>query len=279
MKLGDVELISIFENYFMLDGGAMFGVVPKVLWNKLCPVDENNLIRLDLNPLIIKTGKEMLVVDSGFGDILNERQLKIYNLGGPTRWDDELKKNSLKPEDITGVIFSHAHADHAMGALKKGKDGATELRFPNARYYIQKREWQDALNPNERTAATYLVENLRVFEESGKLELLDGDTELFGGISVKVIGGHTPGMQGVIVDAGGQRVIYPADLMPMTAHIRVVYVPAVDLDPITTMKQKRWLHEKMLREDWVIAFDHDIDIKFAKFKEDENGKVVAVKFE
>lgn len=134
------------------------------------------------------------------------------------------------------------------------------------------------MNPNERTAATYLVDNLHVLEESGKLELLDGDTELFHGISVKVIGGHTPGMQAVIIDAGGQRVIYPADLMPMTAHIRVAYVPAVDLDPITTMKQKRWLHEKMLREDWVLAFDHDVDIKFAKFKEDEKGKVVAVKF-
>jgi glyoxylase-like metal-dependent hydrolase (beta-lactamase superfamily II) len=132
------------------------------------------------------------------------------------------------------------------------------------------------MNPNERTAATYLVDKLRLIEESGKLVLVDGDNELFPGISVKVIGGHTPGMQAIIIDGGGQRVIYPADLMPMTAHIKIPYVAAVDLDPLTTMNQKRWLHEKMLKEDWIMAFDHDIEYKFAKFKEDENGKIIPV---
>jgi glyoxylase-like metal-dependent hydrolase (beta-lactamase superfamily II) len=254
----------------------MFGVVPKMLWSKLCPADENNLVRMDINPLIIKTGKEILVVDAGFGDILSERQQKMYALDGPTKWDAELAKNGLKPEDITGVIFTHAHADHALGALRKGADGRPELRFPKAKYFIQKREWQDAMNPNERTAATYMVDNLRLFEQSGKLELLEGDTQLFPGISVKVIGGHTPGMQAVIIDSGGQRVIYPADLMPLAAHIKIAYVAAVDLDPLVTMQQKRWLQEKMLKEDWILAFDHDRIFKFAKFKEDENGKVSAV---
>ena len=276
MRLDNIELIPILENSFKLDGGSMFGVIPKMMWNKLCPADENNLVRMDINPLIIKTGKEVIAVDAGFGDVLNERQLKMYNLAGPTRWGDELSKSGIRPEDITTVLFTHVHADHAMGALRKGADGRLDLRFPNAKYYVQKREWQDAMHPNERTAATYLVDNLRLIEESGKLELLEGDTQLFSGISVKVIGGHTPGMQAVIIDAGGQRVIYPADLMPMSAHMKVAYVAAVDLDPLTTMQQKRWLHEKMLKEDWILAFDHDIEFKFAKFKEDENGKVVPV---
>jgi glyoxylase-like metal-dependent hydrolase (beta-lactamase superfamily II) len=276
MRLNDVELISVLENSFKLDGGSMFGVVPKMLWSKLCPADENNLVGMDINPLIIKTGKEILVVDSGFGDILNDRQQKMYSLDNPTRWDSELAKNGLKPEDITGVIFTHAHADHAMGALRKGSDGRPELRFPNARYFVQKREWQDAMNPNERTAATYLVDHLRLFEQSGKLELLTGDTQLFPGISVKVLGGHTPGMQGVLIDAGGQRVIYPADLMPMSAHIKIAYVAAVDLDPLVTMQQKRWLNEMMVKEDWILAFDHDRMFKFAKFKEFEKGKIAPV---
>lgn len=270
-------MTSILENYFKLDGGAMFGVIPKIMWNKLCPADENNLIRLDINPLLIKTPNETIIVDAGFGDVLNERQLKIYNLGGPTNWPDELKKNSVKPEDITAVIFTHLHADHAMGALKRESDGRLGLRFPNARYLVQKREWQDAMNPNERTAATYLVENLKLFEQSGKLELLDGDAELFPGISVMLLGGHTPGMQGVIIDAGGQRIIYPGDLMPMTAHMRTAYVAAVDLDPTTTIYRKRWLNEMMLKEDWIIGFDHDIDYKFAKFKDDGSGRIVPVK--
>jgi glyoxylase-like metal-dependent hydrolase (beta-lactamase superfamily II) len=279
MKLGDIQIHSILENYFHLDGGAMFGVIPKVIWKKFYESDDNNLIRLDLNPLLIRAGKENIVVDSGFGDVLNERERKIYPLGGETRWDSELDSIGLRPGDITAVILTHAHADHAMGALRMGSGGKPEPRFPNAKIYLQKREWQDAMNPNERTAATYLVDKLRIFEESGKLELLDGDTELFNGVSVKVTGGHTPGSQAVIVDGGGERVIYPADIMPTSAHIKVPYVAAVDLDPATTMDNKRWLHEKMLKENWIIAFDHDINLKFAKFREGEKGRVEAVKME
>ncbi len=279
MQIGDKQLRPILENYFHLDGGAMFGVIPKVMWGKLYQSDENNMIRLDLNPLLIRTEAENIIVDTGFGDVLNEKQRKIYSLVGPTRWDDELKAAGLEAEQITSVILTHAHADHAMGALRLGQDGRPELRFPKARIFVQKREWQDAMNPNERTAATYLVDNLRILEESGKLEPLDGDTEVFKGISVKVTGGHTPGSQAVIIDGGGQRVIYPADIMPSSAHIRVPYVAAVDLDPLTTMKGKRWLHERMLKDDWIIAFDHDIDIKFARFKEGEKGRVEAVKVE
>ncbi len=183
MKLGDIELISILENSFYLDGGGMFGVIPRVIWGRLVEYDENNLIRLDLNPLLVKTKNENIVIDTGFGDILNEKQQKMYSLSGLTKWDDELSKHGLKPDDITAVILTHAHADHAMGALKLGSDGKPELRFPNAKIYMQKREWQDAMNPNERTAATYFVDNLRIFEETGKLELLDGDGEIFKNIS------------------------------------------------------------------------------------------------
>ncbi|OGC89487.1 MAG: hypothetical protein A2W25_16705 [candidate division Zixibacteria bacterium RBG_16_53_22] len=279
MRLGDIELHSILENYFHLDGGAMFGVIPKVIWSKLYPSDDNNLIRLDLNPLLIKTGQDIIVVDTGFGDILNERQRKINALAGETRWDQELARLNFKPEDITAVVLTHAHADHASGALKANPDGRPGLRFPNAKIYVQQGEWNDAMNPNERTAATYLVDNLRVLDDSGKMELLEGDGPLFSGVSVKVMGGHTPYSQAVIVDGGGQRVIYPADIMPSSAHIKIPYVAAVDLDPLTTMKRKRWLHEQMLKDGWILAFDHDINYKFARFREGEKGKVEPVKVE
>jgi glyoxylase-like metal-dependent hydrolase (beta-lactamase superfamily II) len=277
MKLGDIEIHSILENYFLIDGGAMFGVIPKIIWGKLYPSDDRNLIRLDLNPLLIKTGKDVIVVDTGFGDILNEREQKMYALPGPTRWNDELVRLGIKSEDVTGVILTHAHADHAMGALKMGKDGQPELRFPNARIFVQRGEWLDAMHPDERTAATYLVHNLRVIDESGKLELLEGDTSVFPGVSVTVTGGHTPFSQAILVDGGGERVIYPADIMPSSAHIRVPYVAAVDLDPATTMERKRWLNERMLKDDWIIAFDHDLQFKFAKFKEGEKGKIEPVR--
>lgn len=277
MKLGDIELRSVLENYFHLDGGAMFGVIPKVIWGKLYESDANNLIRLDLNPMLVRTGSDIIVVDTGFGDTLNEKELKIYALGEATRWDEELKALGLTSEDITAVILTHAHADHAMGALRLGSDGKPGLRFPNAKIYLQRREWRDAINPNERTAATYLVDKLRIFQESGRLELIDGDTELLKGVSVMLTGGHTPGSQAVIIDGGGQRVIYPADIMPSTAHIRVPYVAAIDLDPTRTMEMKRWLHQRMLKDDWIIAFDHDIKMKFAKFKEGEKGRIEAVR--
>jgi glyoxylase-like metal-dependent hydrolase (beta-lactamase superfamily II) len=279
MKLDNIELVSILENSFYLDGGSMFGVIPRVIWGKLVEFDENNLIRLDLNPLLIKTPGENIIVDAGFGDVLTEKQKKIYPLSGPTKWDEELSKSGLKPEDITAIILTHAHADHAMGALKLGSDGQPELRFPRARIYVQKREWRDAMNPNERTAAAYFVDNLRILEESGKLELVDGDTGIFKGVSVQVMGGHTPGSQAILIDGAGQRVIYPADIMPMTSHIRVPYVAAMDLDPTTTMERKRWLHERMLKDDWILAFDHDVNIKFARFATDDKGRAKAVKVE
>jgi len=279
MKLGNIELHSVLENYFHLDGGAMFGVIPKMLWGKIYESDGNNLIRLDLNPLIIKAGKEIIVVDTGFGDILNERERKIYALSGETRWDSELARLNIRPEEVTAVILTHAHADHAMGTLRSTGGNTPSLRFPNARIHIQKGEWHNAMHPNERTAATYLVNNLRLIEESGKLELLEGDGQLFSGVSVMVTGGHTPFSQAVTVDGGGQRVIYPADIMPSTAHIKIPYVAAIDLDPSTTMERKRWLNDKMLKEDWIMAFDHDINFKFAKFKERDKGKIEPVKVE
>ena len=279
MKLGDIELISILENRFKLDGGDMFGIVPKLIWSRMVTPDENNLIPLDINPLVIKTLDQVLLVDTGFGDVLNDKQQRMFGLETPTRWDDELNRINLKPEDINSIIFTHLHADHALGALKMGQDGNPELRFPNARYYVQKREWQDAMNPDERTAATYLVDHLRLLKQSGKLELLDEDANLTSNITLKLLGGHTPGMQGVIIDSAGQRVIYPGDLMPLQYNIKIPYVPAVDLDPTTTIVQKRWLHEKMLKEDWILAFDHDIEFKFAKFQTNEKGKVAPIKID
>jgi glyoxylase-like metal-dependent hydrolase (beta-lactamase superfamily II) len=278
MKLGDVELISILENKFKVDAGSMFGIIPKVIWGRMVEADDLNRIVLDLNPLLIKTSEQIIIVDTGFGDVMTEKQNTMFGLDKATAWDDELTKHGIRPEQVTAVIFTHLHADHALGALRKSADGTPELRFPNARLYAQKREWQDAINPNERTTATYHVDKLRLFEESGKLELLDGDTDLFPNVSVKALGGHTPGMQGVIIDSNGERVIYPGDLLPMTYNIKIPYVAAVDLDPTTTMNQKRWLHERMLKDDWILAFDHDIEFKFAKFVSDDKGKIKAVNY-
>jgi glyoxylase-like metal-dependent hydrolase (beta-lactamase superfamily II) len=277
MKLGDIELISIVENRFRLDAGSLFGVIPKVIWSKMVTADELNRVELDINPLIIKAGGQLLVVDTGFGDTPDEKAVKIYGIESETRWPEQLEKNNIEPESVTGVIFTHLHADHALGALKRSADGQPELRFPNASYYVQQTEWHEAMYPNERTAATYFTDHLRLLDQSGRLELLDGDTELFPGIAVKLLGGHTPGMQAVIIEGGDRHVIYPGDLIPMHYNIKVPYVSAVDLDPIESMNQKRWLYDRMLKDGWILAFDHDIEYKFARFETDEKGNIRPLK--
>jgi len=273
MKFGTFEIVPFVEQKFRLDGGSMFGVIPKKIWGKLVPSDENNLIPMRANLFLLKANNKNILLDTGLGDVISEKERKIYAAPGETNIEDGLKKLGIAPEDIDYVFLSHLHTDHSGGAVVRTENGL-KPRFPKATYIVQRDEWEDAVNPDERTAAVYIPERLRVLESAGQLELIDGDKELLSGIKAVKTGGHTRGHQGFEIESDGTTVVYYADIVPSEHHIRVPFVPSTDLFPLDTMKVKRNLLKRLLAENMVIAFDHDIEIGLGRLREEGHKTVV-----
>jgi glyoxylase-like metal-dependent hydrolase (beta-lactamase superfamily II) len=266
MKFGNFEIFSIVENSFKIDGGAMFGVVPKIIWERLVPADEFNRVKLDLNLLLVKTKEENVLIDAGMGDALSEKHKKIYGIEKPSSLEGKLSKLNLTPEDIDLVILTHLHADHSGGAVKLDESGKKIPRFPNARHIVQIKEWNDAMSPDERTSATYFTENLKLLEDSDLLDLIDGEKEVAKGITVLPTGGHTSGHQAVLIEDGENRILCPGDIIPTASHLKIPYVASVDLFPLETMAQKRKFLDMCINDGWLLAFDHDVNIKLGRLE-------------
>jgi len=278
MDLGNLQIYSIVENSFKVDGGAMFGVVPKILWQKYISADKDNFITLDINLLLVKSKDKNILIDTGIGDALTKRQKEMFGIEKPSNLDGSLRDMSLSPEDIDIVILSHLHADHSGGVIKLDKDGKKVPHFPNAKHYAQKREWEDAINPDERTSATYLTENPMLLKENNLVELVDGEKEIIKGMKISSSHGHTPGHQIVFIDGGKEKIIYAADIIPTTAHLRAAYVAGVDLYPRETMQAKKEIIKKCISESWMLALDHDVNTKLCRLRQ-EDGRVVFEKVE
>jgi glyoxylase-like metal-dependent hydrolase (beta-lactamase superfamily II) len=266
VKFGNFEIFSIVENSFKIDGGAMFGVVPKIIWERLVPSDEFNRVKLDLNLLLVKTKEENVLIDAGMGDALSEKHKKIYGVEKPSELERKFSEINLTPEDVDLVILTHLHADHAGGVVKMDESGKKAPRFPNARHIIQIKEWNDAMSPDERTSATYLTENFKLLKEHDLLELVDGEDEVAKGIKVKSTGGHTPGHQVVFIEDENNKILWPGDIIPTASHLKIPYVASVDLFPLETMTQKRKFLDMCINEGWFLAFDHDVNIKVGKLE-------------
>lgn len=266
MKSGDVEIFSIVENRFKIDGGAMFGVVPKLIWGKLVDCDEKNRVDLDLNLVLVKTRQKNILIDAGMGNALSDRMKKIYGVERESELHTGLVSAGLKPEDIHIVILTHLHLDHAGGVVKFDEKGTKVPTFTNARHIVQSQEWNDALAPDDRTAATYFPENFLVLEDSKLVELVDGEKEIEPGIKVIPTGGHTRGHQAVLIETGDEKILCPGDIIPTRNHLRVPYVASVDLYPLETMAMKKQFLGKCLNDGCKVAFDHDTELKLAKLK-------------
>jgi len=269
IEIGKFTIYGLTDGTFLLDGGAMFGVVPKVLWEKKMPADSRNRILLSLNSILIDTGKELILVETGIGGKLNEKFIDIYGIKREPDLIQSLKKFNFNPEDINFVINTHLHFDHCGGNTFKDKDGIIKPTFPNAKYIIQKGEWEHALSPNERDRASYLKENFLPLKEFNQLELVNGEKEIVPGVKVKIVSGHTECHQCVFVTSEKDTLIFLGDLIPTTSHINLPYIMSYDLYPVETLENKKKILKKASEEGWILAFNHDPNYFFGRVKFEE----------
>jgi glyoxylase-like metal-dependent hydrolase (beta-lactamase superfamily II) len=287
LTLGNFELSIFSDGTYLLDGGAFFGVIPKTMWSKKMAPDARNLVTSGLNSLLIRAGKQNVLVETGMGNKLSERMIKFY--GQPAQLLTNLAAGGISPEDIDIVINTHLHFDHC-GWNTIRKDGKIVPTFPRAKYYAPEGEWKYARKPSERDAISYIPENYDPLVQSGQMTLLKGGEEIVPGISVKTFPGHTAHMQAVIVRSGGegshisqnQRDVgrpriacYISDLMPTTAHIDIAWGMGFDLYPLQTIESKKQYYATAIAEKWLTVFTHDHEKPWAYVEKDDVGKMVA----
>ena len=271
MHLGDIEVLYLDGGTFGLDGGAMFGVVPKVLWEKKSPPDENNRIRMRANSLLVRAHRKNILVETGNGTKLDAKQRSIYNVQDGDPLLDSLAHAGVKPEQIDLVINTHLHFDHAGGNTRMVNNRILPT-FRRARYVVQRGELEHAMNPTERDRASYFPENFAPISKEGLWDLVDGDTEILPGISVARIPGHNADMQAVIITGGGKTLAFVADLLPTRHHIPLPWIMAYDLYPLQSLETKRQWIPRMLAGQWIVVFGHDPDIAAATLH-DRDGKI------
>jgi glyoxylase-like metal-dependent hydrolase (beta-lactamase superfamily II) len=257
MNINDYEIIPIETGRFALDGGAMFGVVPKNLWQKSNPADEQNRIELALRCLLLKGKEKNILIDTGIGEKLDEKSEKIYKVDHTqTTLEKTLANVGLKNEDITDVIISHLHFDHAGGTTKNTNE-EIQLTFPNALHYVQREQWDWANSPAEKDKASFLKNNITLMKQQDKLNILNGPGKISDGVEVMVMYGHTPGMQLIKVSDESNTLLYCADLFPTASHIPIPWIMAYDNNPLVTIEEKKRLLLKIVEENWILFFEHD----------------------
>ncbi len=256
MKWGDFELSLVSDGSLRLDGGAMFGVVPKPLWSKKHEPDDRNRITLGLNCLLVRSENGNILIDTGCGHKYSAKEIDIYGIEHTTTVVGELERLGLMPEDIDFVVNTHLHFDHCGGNTHLIGDEAIPT-FPRATYFIRDREYRDATNPNERTKATYLPWNWEPLEHSGQLTLVEGDCEILPGVRLVGTPGHTLGHQSVLIRSSGKTFFYVADLCPTTAHIPLPWIMGYDVFPLTTLETRKNIYRQAVSEEWLLFFEHD----------------------
>ncbi len=254
--VGDLELVSLYDGYFRLDGGSMFGVVPRSLWAASVAVDDRNRIPLAMRPLLIR-GVRTMLVDAGMGGKEDERFDAMYALDRARHLDHALAEAGVAPDDIDLVVATHLHFDHAGGFTVKDASGRLRPRFPRARYIVRRGEWDDAVNPNARSRPSYRPDNFTPLADAGVLELVDEDTTIMPGVRVRRAPGHTAHHQLVWLESGGRTAAYVGDLVPTLAHVPLSWIMAFDLFPTETLTSKQALLDEALARETLVLFPHD----------------------
>jgi glyoxylase-like metal-dependent hydrolase (beta-lactamase superfamily II) len=270
MKIGKYSLHIINSGYFGLDGGAMFGIIPKPLWQKTNPPDDINRIKLATRNLLLTNGNRKILIDTGMGDKWDEKLKKIYAVDQKESLKDSLSKLNLKPSDITDVILTHLHFDHTGGSTEI-ENGKLVPVFPNAKYYVQKKNYDWAMNPSERDRGSYLKDSFQPLMEEGILDLIYGEAKFDDEIGFVILNGHTFAQQLITLSDSSNTIFYCADLFPTTSHIPLPYVMGYDLQPLVTIEEKKKVLTKAVEENWKLFFEHDPETAVATVIKDEKG--------
>ena len=273
MKLGDLEFHVLTDGGFRLDGGAMFGVIPRPMWERKMQPDERNRVRLSMNCLLIRSAGKLILVETGAGDKFDAKHRDIFAIEGQPRLPDQLLSHGVRPDHVDIVVNTHLHFDHC-GWNTRVVDGKAVPTFPNARYVVQRGELEHAKRPTERDRASYLLENFQPVEAAGQWWLLEGDREVAPGVELIRAPGHTRDMQCVRLSGGGKTAFLFADLVPTTAHLPYPWIMGFDLYPMTTLEnKKKWIPE-VAREGWLALFGHDPAV-FAAYLRERDGRYEA----
>lgn len=269
--VGSLRVHTVDAGMQRLDGGAMFGVVPKPLWERRIAADERNRIPLTMRCLIVEAPEALVLIDTGVGNKESDKFHSIYgieNAGEPTRLEDSIRTAGFDPADIDIVLSTHLHFDHAGGNTVRRDDGEIVPAFPQARYMVQGGELAFARRDNPRIRASYLPPNFEPLIEAGLVDLLDGDIEVTSGVSVRVTPGHTPFHQSVLIQDSGETMCYLADVCPTAAHVPLPWIMGYDVEPLMTLESKQALWKDALEEEWTLCFEHDAHVAFARLRAD-----------
>lgn len=265
-----MKIFSLDTGRFKLDGGAMFGVVPKTLWQSRNPADENNLCDWAMRCLLIDTGNELVVIDSGMGDKQDDK-FKSYYEPRLISIEDCIKQAGYSPADVTHHLLTHLHFDHCGGSIVKEQDGFLQPAFPNAEYIVSKAQWNEAANPNAREKASFLKENIRPMKDAKSFRLVDGPGQILPGLRVEFSYGHTEGMMIPIIETGGETILYGADLFPSHWHIPLPWVMAYDMQPKITLQEKIEVLKKAADGNWRIFYEHDPNVELGSLQTTDRG--------
>lgn len=275
ITIGEIEIHLVSDGVVWVDRGGPFGLVPLALWRNIQPPDDQQRLPMILTCLLVRAAGQTIVVDTGLGTKLNDKERRIWGLERPTgTLLDGLARLGVAPDDVDIVIDTHLHADHCSGNTKFADEAGEDVRatFPRARYVVQRREYEDATHPNERTRGTYFANNFAPLVESGQMDLLDGDTEIAPGVRVVVTPGHTPGHQCVVFESGGEAALFVADLASYAVHFeRLGWMTAYDVEPLVTLETKRRWQEWALDTNALLIFQHDTRVPAGRLVQD--GKV------
>jgi len=279
MQIGDYRLHSVQTGLFKLDGGAMFGVVPKPLWQKTNPSDDQNRIDMCTRALLLEGGKRKILIDTGIGYKLSEKVNKIYDVDFSSyTLEKSLEKINLNKNDITDVILTHLHFDHAGGNTNYDEDGKLKISFPNAIYHVQKKQYEWALNPTERDRASFFPENYKSLEENKILNFINEEHKFDEFITLFPVNGHTSHMQLIKISDGNETLLYTADLIPTAGHVPAPYIMGYDLFPLTTLEEKKKYLKDISDNNWTVYFEHDPYNECAKIGANERGYFVKERF-